>query len=218
MDEHTTALVEREVSVVVAAAEALTITTQEDYVAAGEFRRRIVEVGREIDRTFGKAVKAAHAAHVAAKELEKKARQPLADADRIVSGKRTAWWTAREAEAAAAREAAAREARARIEAAAAEAAALADAGEEDIAEAVVEQATTQAAAIVAAAEPDRTGRTGFSLRTTWRARVVDAAAVPREWCCPDERRLGEEARRTKGETTIPGVEFYAETTESKPRM
>jgi hypothetical protein len=30
--------------------------------------------------------------------------------------------------------------------------------------------------------------------TYYHCEVIDAAAVPREWCCPDEKKLGQAAR------------------------
>jgi len=52
---------------------------------------------------------------------------------------------------------------------------------------------------------------GQSNRKIWRARVVDAAIVPREWLIPDEKGLASFATATKGAKQIPGVEFYFET-------
>ena len=47
--------------------------------------------------------------------------------------------------------------------------------------------------------------------TTWKARVVDANAVPREWMTPDLQALSGLAKATKGAKQVPGVEFYSET-------
>ena len=52
--------------------------------------------------------------------------------------------------------------------------------------------------------------TGSHMRTTWRAVVVDPELIPREWLQPNTTLLNKEARRVKGESTIPGVQFESE--------
>jgi hypothetical protein len=55
---------------------------------------------------------------------------------------------------------------------------------------------------------------GVSARPVWRVRVVDAAAVPREFCVPDERLIlahGKANADSAGTPpAIPGVEWYAD--------
>ena len=51
---------------------------------------------------------------------------------------------------------------------------------------------------------------GASAREVWRAEIVDAAAVPRDWCLPDEKRIAAMARATPAAaepTPIAGVSF-----------
>lgn len=51
---------------------------------------------------------------------------------------------------------------------------------------------------------------GASTREVWRAEIVDMAAVPREWCVPDDARIRAMARGTPAAaepTPIPGVAF-----------
>lgn len=52
---------------------------------------------------------------------------------------------------------------------------------------------------------------GTAVRTTWKHRIVDASAIPREWMTPDEKAIGAHGRAKKGEAKIAGVEFYGET-------
>ena len=52
---------------------------------------------------------------------------------------------------------------------------------------------------------------GQSLRTTWKARVVNAAAVPREWLAINQQSLDAFAKATKGAVPVAGVEMYEET-------
>ncbi len=61
---------------------------------------------------------------------------------------------------------------------------------------------------------------GVSVREVWRAEVVDAAAVPREWCVPDEKRIAAMARAVKGNDNpvqIPGVRYIKEAAVSNRR-
>lgn len=51
---------------------------------------------------------------------------------------------------------------------------------------------------------------GISMRTLWRARVVDHALVPREYMIPNDQALNKVAEATKGAIKIPGVEIYSE--------
>jgi Asp-tRNA(Asn)/Glu-tRNA(Gln) amidotransferase A subunit family amidase len=53
---------------------------------------------------------------------------------------------------------------------------------------------------------------GVSTRKIWKARVIDAAAVPREWLIVDDKALNGFAKATKGSKKIDGVEFYQEET------
>lgn len=51
---------------------------------------------------------------------------------------------------------------------------------------------------------------GASAREVWEAQIVDAAAVPREWCVPDVKRIEAMARTTPAAsepTPIPGVTY-----------
>lgn len=65
--------------------------------------------------------------------------------------------------------------------------------------------SAQIAAPVMQKQPGAAGRTYYF------ARVVDPAAVPREYCKPDESALKELSEETKGEAKVPGVVFYKET-------
>lgn len=51
---------------------------------------------------------------------------------------------------------------------------------------------------------------GIASKTTWKARIVDAALVPREFLVVNEQALQAFARTTKGVTPVAGVEFYEE--------
>ncbi len=53
---------------------------------------------------------------------------------------------------------------------------------------------------------------GQSVRKTWKARVVNAAILPREYTLPNQQALDAFAKATKGAIPLSGVEFYEEST------
>lgn len=83
----------------------------------------------------------------------------------------------------------------------AEAAAAKAEAKDDIAEAAV-------APVIRVAEPEKTK--GFAQRDNWKARVINADIVPRDWLIPDIEGLNKYAKAIKGGRTVPGVEFYNE--------
>ena len=73
---------------------------------------------------------------------------------------------------------------------------------EEAAASVVANAVT-----VASVAPEIRGQ---SIRVTWKARVVDAAKVPREWLVVNQQALDAFARSTRGAVAVAGVEMYSE--------
>lgn len=53
---------------------------------------------------------------------------------------------------------------------------------------------------------------GVTIRKTWKARVVDFAALPDEYKTVNEQKLNAVARALKADTKIPGVEVYEDKT------
>ena len=53
---------------------------------------------------------------------------------------------------------------------------------------------------------------GIATVKTWKYRIVDAEAIPREYLMIDEKKLGAYARAMKEGAKVAGVEFYAEET------
>jgi hypothetical protein len=83
------------------------------------------------------------------------------------------------------------------------------------ANAKAETKTELAAAVVAPVveiAPTVEKQKGETTKTTWKARIINAALVPREYCVPNEKELDAIAKATKGSKQIPGVEFYPEQT------
>lgn len=75
------------------------------------------------------------------------------------------------------------------------------------------QVAEQAAAAPIAVRPAEAPKAdGVHYRTTWKARVIDAALIPREYLMVDEAALAKLASAEKDKAAVPGVEFYAERT------
>lgn len=71
----------------------------------------------------------------------------------------------------------------------------------------------RAASTVAAPPPPAAPKvSGVQTRTVWRFRVVDASKVPDKYKVVDEKKIGGVVRALKGDTEIPGVEVWEEST------
>ena len=51
---------------------------------------------------------------------------------------------------------------------------------------------------------------GLSVRKNWKFRIIDTDKIPRQYMLPDEKQLGEIARRDKEKAEVSGVEFFSE--------
>lgn len=51
---------------------------------------------------------------------------------------------------------------------------------------------------------------GITTRRTWRHRIIDPTAIPREYLKPDDALLAQVAMSQKENARVPGVEFYVE--------
>jgi hypothetical protein len=60
--------------------------------------------------------------------------------------------------------------------------------------------------------PPKVSAAGTSFRSVWKFKVLDLAAVPREYMILNEQMVGALARSTKGAMQIPGIEIYEEKT------
>jgi hypothetical protein len=195
----------------VSQAQALVVATPAAYVQAAETRKAIKALLNQIDLTFDPVIKAAHLAHKEAVAAKKKHQEPLEQADRIIGQKRMAY----DAE----QERIRRQKEAELQALAqkqAEDAALAEAamaeaaGDTETAEQIIQEPVVAAPVFVPSAVPVVSGQV---VRENWKARVVNAQLVPREYLVVDEKALNALARALKDRAKVPGVEFYSETSE-----
>lgn len=84
----------------------------------------------------------------------------------------------------------------------------------EAAQMAAEIAAAEAAPIIVAPPPPVAKATmteGVSTRQVWKFRIVDADAVPRQFCIPNEQAIGAFVRSMKENAKIAGVEVYSET-------
>lgn len=84
----------------------------------------------------------------------------------------------------------------------------AEAGRTEKAERLEAQAAVTTAAVVRTEAPKVAG-TG--IRKTWTFEITNPAAVPREYCMPDESKIRKIVSALQGDTNIAGVRAYAKT-------
>lgn len=191
------------------------------YTLACDTLRGVVSMRKQVAETFGPMKDAAHKAHKAVTEQERKVDTPLAEAERFlkvgIGQYQAEQERIRRAEEARLQEEArqAEEERARKEA---EDIALQDAieaeqnGDTKGAEAILAHPVPIAPAYVAPVVLARTvqKQEGISGRKNWKFRVTNEALIPREYLKIDDQKIGQVVRAMKQMTKIPGIEVFAE--------
>jgi len=194
-------------------AKEIKVTDQVSLDAANTFLRGIKALLGKIAETFDPIVKQAHEAHRLAIEKKKKHEEPLVEAERIVKMEIGHYLAERDRfrrEAAEkAREEAAEAERRRLDAMQA-AIDAENVGKTEEAEKHFEEAVMIEPAKITVPEPVKVQ--GTFLRRDSRWRVVDLAAVPREYLSIDRAKVEEVFRRLGKAMAIPGIESYEETT------
>ena len=195
--------------VMAAARPEIAVVDQASYAAANDLIGRLQTVRKEVVARFADPKRKAAEAHKAVCELEKSFLSPVDEKIRALKGSTTAWYAAEQ------QRIAAEEERRRIEAeemaglaADAEAAGDTDTAAAAVMEAALAQASVSVVPKVA----------GTSMREVWRAVVVNAAELPREYLVPNQRLLDDMAKATKGAVPVPGVRFertYVNSTRAK---
>lgn len=188
----------------------LTIVSEQDYADVADVVISATEAKKAIEQWFEPLKSSAYRAWKAICSREDESTKPLEhirDKGRRVM---SAWKSEQERQQRERERAAAEAARqAEQDRQLAEAAALERDGYIDLAESVVAEAVAAPAPVVIlpAATPTVAG---VSYRKRWRARVVDATKVPREFLVVDEGRLDKFADAMGGSVPVAGVEFYCE--------
>jgi len=191
-------------------AVALVIKTPEDYTAAAELVRSIVELSKQIDATFDPIIADAYRAHKTAVETKKRFSLPvLVDRDTI-SRKMLAWSNEQERIRRAREEEIAKAAReAEEKRALAEAAELERQGEPELADVVLENHIAAPAPVVSIAS-SVPKVAGFAKRVNWRWRISNVDLIPRQYMMPNEIAINGVVRSLKDKCQIPGLEIFSE--------
>lgn len=211
-----------------ATATAVRITSPAEAQAAVDQTRAIKECAKALDETRKGYTTPLDDQKEAFMDAFRPARDTLTKAEQLLKGA-IATWQAEQAKIQAAAdaerrrlEALERERQAQEQAAAAQLVLEADAARaagnyaaaeelEDQAAATQENAAPLPCPVMVAVEKPK----GASGRTIWKCRVVDAALVPRDWCCPDQAALDALAAAKKGSGAPPaGCEWTSTTSVS----
>ncbi len=208
-----TTKIEAKTKDLVAQAERLTVTTEQELEIVGGFVKGLAELRKDIASTFDPISKIQFAAHKETVKQKKRRLGPVEEAEQIVKRKAGAYLAEKERrrlkEEADLREVARKQEEERRQETAL---ALEKAGKNKEAEALVEAPVVAPAIVI----PQTTTKVeGISkLRKVWKFRVTDASKVPDQYKKVDEVRLGQVVRATKGTMEIAGVEIYSEDTVS----
>ena len=191
--------------------KSLTVHSDEDANVATDFIRGLKKIEDEIKDFFKEPKAEAHKIHKEIVSAEKAVLEPLTEANNRVRGLIEAYTVEKQKaiEAKLREEEAGREKEA--EKLLKEAEAHREAGDEFTS--IVKEET--ALSLLETPEVEATKIDNLSLRTTWKARVIDNSKVPievrgMEIRPVDMKILNQLARTSKGKLSIPGVEFYQE--------
>lgn len=218
-------------------ARAIEIRDDAGFASAGEFLLGVKALRAEINSVFDPILKRAFDSHREAVAGKRRVEAPVAEAETIAKRGMAEYQAEREcrrreAEAAARRERERAEAeerrkadeeRARLEREAeerrlAEAVEAEERGDAEAAEQILEAPPEPVfvpeppAVFTPPPMPEPTKVEGVSFREKWVFAVTNPSAVPREYLAVDEKKIGAVVRAMKGETKIPGVRVWAEST------
>lgn len=196
-----------EVSKLTAFARSLVIKTAEGYSEAASYLKGIKGMLAKIEEARTRVTKPLLQAQREVNDQAREAALPLQQAEtaikRAMIGYSDEQERLRREEQARADEAARRE-QEKLQARAEKAAA---AGKVEKAAELEVQAATVVAPVIQREAPKVTG---IGERLNWKFEIIDPAAVPRNYCTPDEKKIGAVVRGLKGDTQIPGVRVWAE--------
>jgi hypothetical protein len=201
-------ILEQEAMSYPARAKQLTITSQADYLKAGEFVRTVDLLVKEVDASFGPQIDQAHKLHKSLIAERDRHLKPLSEAKAYARGLMLDWY-ALQAKKLREEQFRLRELarKAEEEAKLQEALAAEAVGNNEEAQAIMEEPVYVPPIII----PNETPKVqGVQFRTTWKFRVIDPLRIPAEYMIPDLVKIGAVVRAMKGTTSIPGVEAYPE--------
>lgn len=190
---------------IVSIAGSYTVTSPEQYVAAGADLTRIAGAQKKLEAVRQAITRPMDAAKKAVLDFFRDPEAKLETAKNTIKRAMIAYdeqqRRIREEEQRKADERARKE-RERLEAQAQKAV---DSGKIEKAEQLQTRAAAVVAPIISTAPPKVAG---VSMREVWKFEVTDASAVPREYCSVDEMKIRKVVQALKGDAKIPGVRIY----------
>jgi hypothetical protein len=199
---------QQEISAIERQITAIKVTDADSYSLAVDLGKQVKERRRGVEQFFTPLKQAQDAAKRVLLDAEKKAMVPLQRAEAHLQQQVTNYRVEQERIDRQRREQAEEEERARIrQAREREAEAARAAGRDKLATAI-EKAPVDTPKVNVPSSLPPVGR--LTRRKVWKFKVIDAAAVPREFLIPDEKKIGERVREQQEQCAIPGVEVWFE--------
>jgi hypothetical protein len=187
----------------------MVVQCHEDYDDAASFLKACGDLKKEINATMQPIVADAHRAHKTAKSKQKELLAPVEAAVKVIGRKMGDYQAQCERQRKAEEAMLLAQAKKEQEESALEfAEALEEGGNGDVANAMLENIPD----IQVRAESFAPRVSGTVTRTTWLFEIVDASMLPLEYMMPDEKAIRAMVKAKKGDTAIPGVRAYSETT------
>lgn len=193
-------------------AGAVVVKDSETYILANEFRTRIRLMREKVKEMFEGPTGMKTLAHLAHKNICKKMADidgPLETKERWIKGQMEQYDAQKREEARKEEQRLAEEARKAQEDRVLEAAVQAEKSGDTTQANLIIETPVQAPAVVIPKDVPKL-ENGPVFRTVWKARIINANLIPREYLVPDQKKLDGTARTMKGTIKVPGVEFYSE--------
>lgn len=188
-------------------ARAFVIRSDEDYSAVDAHCAGLLELEKKIKTEFKDPKAKAKAAHQAICDMESKLLEPIDEARGIEKNKLSEWRDKKEKARRAEEEALQAAARKQAEDEALKAAAEAEArGDKAEAEAIISTPVQVQTVVV----PKSVPKAQTKIRMVTKFRITNEALIPRQYLCPDEKKIGGVARSLGMAANIPGVSVYQE--------
>jgi len=202
--------IEQRIEIQARSTRSILIHDSDSYGTAAARLVDIKGVRKQVDEMFDPAVKAAYESHRKMVALKRQFTDRLDTVERDLKGRMISYQNEQK-RIADERESQLRESlrKKEEEEKLATAIRLEETGDKEGADAVMQEEVVVPSVIV---QPDIPQTDGISTRKVWKFRIVDAAKIPAQFLCVDEKKLGAYARSMRETAAVPGVEFYAEET------
>lgn len=202
---------QKESNSIISKADSFWVTNQEEYDLASEYLKSIKSHQKKIKAVFDPLAEKAHAAHKAITTQKKEFLDPVNAAEAVLKKKLIAFIEKREAAQRAEEERIRKlqeeEERQRLLKRSQVAEEFGDVEKAEEAKEAAENVVVETPVLV----HEKTTVKGQSVRKNWKAQVVDKTKIPVMFMEPNMPALNDFARTTKGQSPMPGVEFYEET-------